>query len=76
MSHWYLEGRLAQEHRADLDREADRAAMTEQVRAGERATPRRGTFDAVFRLAALLRRWSPRIADRVDRRLAKLERDA
>ena len=33
MSHWYTQGRIGAEHRADLDREADREALLEEARA-------------------------------------------
>ena len=31
MNHWYVQGRLGMEHRADLDREADRAGLAKAV---------------------------------------------
>jgi hypothetical protein len=75
MSHWYVQGRLGHEHRADLDREADRVALTEQIRARGRATPTRGILEAAIRVVALIPLRRPRTADRADRPLLELDRD-
>lgn len=46
MNHWETAGRMAAEHRADLDREAVRAGLAVQIRAANPAARR--TWHAVI----------------------------
>jgi hypothetical protein len=75
MSHWYVQGRLGQEHRADLDREADRASLSKAVRVGTGATRRKGVLDAAIGLVARLQRRARTIGHRTERPQLELERD-
>jgi hypothetical protein len=76
MSHWYTQDRLGQEHRADLDREAARAALVAEVRGKRHLTRRMGIPHVAFRLVALLRWRRPRTSEeRAVRRPLELERD-
>ena len=77
MSNWYVQGRLGQEHRADLDREADRAALSKIVRESGRTTRHRGIRDAATGLVGLFRWRRPRTnGAAAEHRLLGLERDA
>lgn len=76
MSHWYVQGRLGQEHRADLDREADRAALSKAVREGGRATRRSGIRDAAIGLVGRFPWRRPQASEAAaDHRLLGLEHD-
>ncbi|HEV8280811.1 MAG TPA: hypothetical protein VGQ02_03055 [Candidatus Limnocylindrales bacterium] len=53
MSHWYTHDRLASQHRADLDREADRDVLARSVRGGSGS---RGWIHRVRLTLATIRR--------------------
>lgn len=57
MNHWEAVGRMAAEHRADLDREAARASLAAQVRAPHASDRRTWRADAAGWLHGLRTRW-------------------
>jgi hypothetical protein len=67
MNHWEITGRIGQEHRADLDREADRFALAKQSRAVRGATAGHKAPAAGVGLLARLRSLRPGAAGRVGR---------
>ena len=77
MSHWYVQGQLGQEHRADLDREAARASLSKAVRAGARENRRSGILGAAVSLVSRLRaRRAQAVGQLVDRPMLAAEGDA
>jgi hypothetical protein len=77
MSHWYVQDRLGHEHRADLDREAERASLSKAVRAGARANRRSGVVSAAITFVSRLRaRHAPALGQIVDRPVVATEGDA
>jgi hypothetical protein len=76
MNHWDVQGRLGQDRRADLNREAGRATLVAEARAIKRATRRKKIMDAASWLVAALRSRRVRASgDAAYRRLSQLERD-
>lgn len=77
MSHWYVQDRLGHEHRADLDREAERASLSKAVRAGARTNGRPGILGAAITLVSRLRaRRAPAFGTVIDRPVLAAEGDA